>query len=47
MILLSKAIGGDKSWVPSSKQKIVQTLAIKKDGVEDFTAKINKLRGRS
>jgi ribose transport system substrate-binding protein len=47
MILLSKAIGGDKSWVPPSKQKIVETLAIKKDGVEEFTAKINRLRGRS
>jgi len=47
MIFLSKAIGGDKSWVPPNKQKIVETLAIKKDGVEDFTAKINKLRGRS
>jgi ribose transport system substrate-binding protein len=47
MILLSKAIGGDKSWVPPGKQKIVETLAIKKDGVEEFTAKINRLRGRS
>jgi ribose transport system substrate-binding protein len=47
MILLSKAIGGDKSWVPPNKQKIVETLAIKKDGVEEFTTKINKLRGRS
>jgi len=46
MILLSKAIGGDKSWVPPNKQKIVETLAIKKDGVEEFTAKINRLRGR-
>jgi ribose transport system substrate-binding protein len=46
MILLSKAIGGDKSWVPPGKQKIVETLAIKKDGVEEFTAKINRLRGR-
>jgi ribose transport system substrate-binding protein len=47
MILLSKAIGGDKTWVPPTKQKIVETLAIKKDTVEEFTAKINKLRGRS
>ena len=47
MVLLSKAIGGDKSWIPANKQKIVETLAIKKDGVEDFIVKINKLRGRS
>ncbi|HEX5086042.1 MAG TPA: ABC transporter substrate-binding protein, partial [Blastocatellia bacterium] len=47
MIFLSKAIGGDKSWIPPTKQKIVDTLAIKKDSVEEFTVKINKLRGRS
>jgi len=47
MILLAKAIGGDKSGIPASKQKIVETLAIKKDSVEDFIVKINKLRGRS
>ncbi|MGE0128122.1 MAG: sugar-binding protein [Blastocatellales bacterium] len=46
MIMLAKAIGGDKSVIPPSKQNIVPTLAIKKDGVEDFIVKINKLRGR-
>jgi ribose transport system substrate-binding protein len=47
MIKLAKAIGGDKSGIPSSQQEFVPTLAIKKDGVEDFIVKINKLRGRS
>jgi ribose transport system substrate-binding protein len=47
MIKLAKAIGGDKSGIPTNKLDIVQTLAIKKDGVEDFIVKINKLRGRS
>jgi ribose transport system substrate-binding protein len=47
MVLLSKAIGGDKSGIPSGKQIFVPTLAIKKDGVGDFIVKINKLRGRS
>jgi ribose transport system substrate-binding protein len=47
MIKLAKAIGGDKSGIPPSKLDIVQTLAIKKDGVDDFIVKINKLRGRS
>jgi ribose transport system substrate-binding protein len=47
MILLAKAIGGDKSVIPPSKLDIVPTLAIKKDGVEEFIVKINKLRGRS
>jgi ribose transport system substrate-binding protein len=47
MIKLAKAIGGDKSGIPSSQQDIVPTLAIKKDDVADFIVKINKLRGRS
>src|SRR5262247_3284132 len=46
MIKLAKAIGGDKSGIPPSKLDIVPTLMIKKDGVEDFTVKINRLRGR-
>ena len=36
MIKLAKAIGGDKSGIPPSKLDIVQTLAIKKDGVDDI-----------
>jgi ribose transport system substrate-binding protein len=47
MINLAKAIGGDKSGIPPSKLDIVPTLAIKKDGVDEFTVKLNKLRGRS
>src|SRR5262245_10135244 len=47
MIMLAKAIGGDRSGIPPSKQEIVPTLAIKKDGVEAFIVKINKMRGRS
>jgi ribose transport system substrate-binding protein len=46
MIMLAKVIAGDKSSIPPTKLDIVPTLAIKKDGVEEFTAKINKLRGR-
>jgi hypothetical protein len=45
--MLAKVIGGDKSGIPPTKLDIVPTLAIKKDGVEEFTAKINRLRGRS
>jgi ribose transport system substrate-binding protein len=47
MIKIAKAIGGDRSGIPTSKLDIVPTLAIKKDGVDDFIVKINKLRGRS
>jgi ribose transport system substrate-binding protein len=47
MIMMSKVINGDRSGIPESKQIFVPTLAIKKDGVEEFIVKINKLRGRS
>jgi ribose transport system substrate-binding protein len=45
--LMSKALAGDKSVIPASKQVFIPTLTIKKDNVADFTAKINKLRGRA
>jgi ribose transport system substrate-binding protein len=44
--LMAKVLGGDRSVIPSNKQIFVPTLVIKKDSVEEFTAKINKLRGR-
>ncbi len=47
MVLMSKVISGDQSGIPASKQIFVPTLAIKKDSVEEFIVKINKLRGRS
>ncbi|MCI0339312.1 MAG: sugar-binding protein [Acidobacteria bacterium] len=45
--LMTKVIGGDRSGIPPSKQIFVPTLAIKKDGVDEFITKINKLRGRT
>jgi len=45
MIKLAKAIDGDKSGIPPGKQDIVPTLAIKKDGVDNFIVRLNKLRG--
>lgn len=44
--LMAQILGGDKSGIPASKQIFVPTLVIKKDNVAEFTAKINKLRGR-
>jgi ribose transport system substrate-binding protein len=44
--MMAKVLGGDKSLIPASKQIFVPTLAIKIDGIDEFTAKINKLRGR-
>jgi ribose transport system substrate-binding protein len=47
MELMAKYLNGDKSVVPASKQIFVPTIAIKKAEVEEFTKKINTLRGRS
>src|SRR5215217_958376 len=47
MALMAKVLNGDKSGIPASKQIFVPTLAIKKADVEEFTKKINGLRGRS
>ena len=45
--LMHQIKGGDTSVIPPTKQVFVPTLVIKKDNVEDFTKKINELRGRS
>ena len=46
MTLMAKVAAGDKSGIPAGKQIFVPTLVIKKDTVEEFTKKINQLRGR-
>ena len=45
--LMHQALRGDRSAIPASKQVFVPTLVIKQDNVDDFTQKINQLRGRS
>ena len=47
MALMAKVLNGDKSGIPAGKQIFVPTLAVKKADVEEFTRKINQLRGRS
>jgi ribose transport system substrate-binding protein len=44
--IMKQILDGDRSGIPASKQAFVPTLIIKKDSVEEFTAKLNKLRGR-
>lgn len=46
MALMAKVLRGDKSALPSSKQLFIPTLAIDKSKVDEFQAKLNKLRGR-
>ena len=47
MLNLAKVLSGDKSVVPDGKQIFVPTIAIKKDNVDDFKIKLDKLRGRT
>jgi ribose transport system substrate-binding protein len=46
MKLLAQLLAGDKSGIPAGKQVFIETRVIKKDNVEEFTKKINELRGR-
>jgi ribose transport system substrate-binding protein len=45
--LMAQAVRGDRSFIPASKQIIVPTLVVNKSNVEEFTKKINELRGRA
>lgn len=44
MNLMAKCINGDKSFIPASKQIFIPTLAIKKDDVDAFQAKMAALK---
>ncbi len=45
--LMSKVLAGDRSVIPADKLKIIPTLIITRDNVEEFMKKINRLRGRN
>jgi ribose transport system substrate-binding protein len=44
--LMSQVLKGDQSVIPANKQIIIPTLVVNKTNVEEFTRKINELRGR-
>jgi ribose transport system substrate-binding protein len=44
--LMAQALKGDKSFIPANKQIIVPTLVVNKANVEEFSAKLNELRGK-
>src|SRR5215204_637816 len=44
--MMAATLGGDRSGIPADKQKLVETRIIKRDTVEEFTRKINELRGK-
>lgn len=44
--MMKQILDGDKSGIPPGKQAFVPTLIIKQNNVEEFSAKLNGLRGR-
>ena len=44
--MMAQALAGDRSGIPANRQKFVETKVVKRDTVEEFTKKINELRGR-
>jgi ribose transport system substrate-binding protein len=43
---IAQAVRGDRSFIPANKQIIVPTLVVNRANVDEFTRKINELRGR-
>lgn len=44
--ILDSLLKGDKSVIPAGGAKFIETQAIKQDNVDEFKAKLDKLRGR-
>jgi ribose transport system substrate-binding protein len=44
--LLAKAVAGDRSGIPASRQLFVPTMIIRADNVDGFRTSLNQLRGR-
>ena len=47
IVRMAQAVRGDRSFIPPSKQIIVPTQVVKRANVEEFTRRINELRGRT
>lgn len=43
---MAQAVRGDRSFIPSTKQIIVPTMVVNSANVDEFTQRINTLRGR-
>ncbi|MEO8259651.1 MAG: sugar-binding protein [Acidobacteriota bacterium] len=43
---MAQAVRGDRSFIPESKQIIVPTRVVDRSNVDEFTRRINELRGR-
>lgn len=45
--LMARAARGDRSFIPDTQQIIVPTVVVNRANVEEFTVRINELRGRT
>jgi len=43
---MAQAVRGDRSFIPETKQIIVPTMVVNRSNVDEFTQRINTLRGR-
>ena len=46
IVRMAQALRGDRSFIPATEQIIVPTLVVNRSNVDEFTTKINELRGR-
>jgi ribose transport system substrate-binding protein len=46
MTLLAKAVKGDRTGIPSTRQLFIPTMVIRQNNVDDFRARLTQLRGR-
>ena len=46
IMLMARALKGDRSFIPASRQIIIPTLVVNQANVAAFTKKLNELRGR-
>lgn len=44
--LMAQVLQGDRSVIPANKQVIIPTLVVNQSNVDEFTKKLNELRGR-
>jgi ribose transport system substrate-binding protein len=45
--MINEILDGNRANIPETKQKFIPTLVVKRDNVDEFNLKINKLKGRS
>ena len=46
IVLLAKALGGDRSGIPANRQLFIPTKVIRQDNVDEFRTTLAQLRGR-